>query len=475
MKSKSLLFLLFFICFITAAFSQNKEQYMTVIGDSLVGKSINGEMLREVFGHVILTQGNVTITCDKAVQYISRNDAELEGNVIARQENLTITTPKGFYYGNDRRAESNAGLILNDQKVILKADTGSYYFNEDRAWFRSHVNVYDTSTTLTSDTLTYFKAEDRMVATGTVRINQVDNDIYADSLEYIRPSRTTYANNNVKIVGSQNNVTIYGDHLEDYALEFHTIINKNPLLIQIDTTYFRSDSSFTDSLKLGKDFTLDTLIISAQNMESFRDTINTFYAKDSVKIVRGTFASKNDNSVYYRNTGRIVTKKGTPNSAQPVLWNDLTQITGDSVNVILKQNRITDIEIIGTAFLLSQNDIYTNRFDQISGGKIFIRFDSLGIYETEVKGSVLAIYYLYEDSTGNGVTKSSSQNARIVFEAKKVTEVRLYGFPKSEFYPEIQVEGKELSYTLPGYLFITDRPKKESILGSIKVKGLWNE
>lgn len=474
---------LLFILLLTSSSSYSQQpEYMTVIGDSLLGKNMGGEMIREVYGHVILTQGNVTITCDKAVQYISRNDAELEGNVVAKQDTLTITTPKGLYFGNERRAESSSGITLDDKKVILTADTGSYYFNENRAWFRSNVHLYDTATTLTADRLTYFKAEDRMISDGTVKIVQGPNIIESDSLEYIRPTRTTFANSNVRITSTENNVQIFGDHLEDYALQFHTIINKNPLLIQIDTTYFGRPAAVKDSL-LSADTTsilaendttyrLDTLIIRSNEMESFRDTSNIFIARDSVRIVRGSFASKNDNSVYYRDLQRIITKRSTPESAQPVLWNELTQLTGDSVNIILQYNRIRTLEVMNNAFLLSQNEVYRNRFDQISGEDIIIHFDTTGISETEIKGSVLSIYYLYEDSLANGLTKSSSQNARIVFEDKQVSAVQLYGYPKSEMYPENMVEGKELSFTLPGYIYIPDRPRKEALLTQ---KGSSNE
>jgi len=43
----------------------------------------------------------------------------------------------------------------------------------------------------------------------------------------------------------------------------------------------------------------------------------------------------------------------------------------------------------------------------------------------------------------------------------------LYGTPVSEYYPENLVEGKELSFTLPGYIVYPNRPTKSRILNSI--------
>ncbi len=280
------------------------------------------------------------ITCSRAIQFISRNDAELIGNVVVTQDTLTITTDRAFYYGNTRKAESTTGVILNDQKVILTADTGDYFFNEDKAFFKSNVSLYDTATVLTSDRLTYFRHEDRMISSGNVKIVDSTNIIEADSLVHLRRNRVTVADNNVKITSQTNNVVIYGDHLEDFAEKYYTLINKNPLLIQIDTTYIKKDSSSAlpdDSSA----FRLDTLIIKSLVMESFRDTINRYKAIDSVEIIRGGFASKNRLTTYFRNDGRIVTNRQGRGTPQPILWNENTQLTGDSIVIHLEENRIT--------------------------------------------------------------------------------------------------------------------------------------
>lgn len=446
----------------------DQDQYITVVGDSLRGNVIAGETIREVFGHVVLTQGRVVITCDKALQYMSRNDAILEGNVIARQDTLTIYTPKAFYFGNEKRSRSNSGLTLNDTKVILTADSGDYYYKEDRAFFQGRVKLFDTVTTLTSNELTYFKLQNRMIAVGNVKIMDSTDTIYADSLEHFRATRITFANKNVKITSAKNNTIIYGDHLEDYGNKAYTLVDKNPLFIQIDSSRINDTTSSIpiaqkDSIGSG-DYRIDTLAIRSEKMEAYRDTLNKFIAEDSVRIVRGAFASKNDYSIFFRNEDRIVTKKMGQTRPQPILWNENTQMTGDSINIHLFNNRIRFLEVIGNAFLLSQNETYKKRFDQISGEKIFITFDSTGITSTDIKGQMLSIYYNYEKDSVNGLTKSSSQSALLKFLERKVNVIYMYGFPKSDYYPENMVESKELSYTLPGYVLYTNRPKKETLL-----------
>ncbi len=448
-----------------------QEEVITIVGDSLVGKMVNGESVREVYGDVVMKQGNVVVNCNKAIQYISRNDAELIGDVIAKQDSLTIKTPRAFYYGNEKKSESHDGLILNDKKVILTADSGVYYFDNHKAVFNSNVTLYDTASTLTSNELTYFKDNDKAIAVGNVKIVDSVNVIKADSLTYFRKDRIAFAENNVQIRNEKNNSTIYGNHLEDYAKRSYSKMTKNPLLMQIDTTYItKLDTTVFGNIDTVHTFRLDTLLISSMEMEAFRDTLNIFRAIDSVEIVRGQFASKNDYTIYYRNAGEIETDKLDKNSPQPIIWYENSQLTGDSVKIFLEKSRIRKLIVNKNAFILSQNEIYSKRFDQTSGEKIIIYFENSRITKTNIYGGVHSIYYLYEGDTPNGLTKSSSESAEINFEDNKVSVVRLYGSPTSEYYPENTVIGKELSFTLPGYVLYSNRPTKKSLLRKINLE-----
>lgn len=456
--------LILFVFLSGIIFSQEQNIPITVIGDSLVGKNINGESIREVFGNVTLTQGNVVITCDKATQYLARNDAELIGNVVARQEDLTIYTQQGFYYGNLRKCESHVGLKLNDREVELTAVSGEYFFDLHKAVFEKNVKLYDSVSVLTSNKLTYFRMEEKAIAEQDVKITDDENIIFADSLEHYRNQKITFAFNNVAIKNKKNNSMIFGDHLEDYTQKYYTKIDLNPFLIQVDTVFINLiDTTFApEQIDTVTIFTLDSLLIRSRVMESFRDTLNYFIATDSVEILKGSFASKNNSTILFRTENKIITKM--TNSIQPVLWYDNSQLTGDSITIYLDGSRIKNLDIDKNSFLLSQNKNFPLRFDQAASDKIKIYFKENKISRSEFYSDSKSIYYLYDENEPNGLTKSSSESAAIIFLNSKVDEVRLYGSPVSEYYPENQVENNERTFTLPGYKFIQDRPAKNSLL-----------
>jgi len=433
-------------------FAQEESKVITVTGSELVGSIQNGESIREVNGNVVLTQGNVVITCNKAIHYIALNDAKLIGNVIVTQDTLTIYTDEGFYYGNERRSFSDKGVKLDDKKVILTAKVGEYFFNDDRADFRTKVKLFDTASTLTSDRLLYFRREDRAIAFGNVKITDKENIIHADSLIHFRNREESFGFGNVSIKNKENNSTILGGHLEDYRTKNFSIIDSLPLLIQIDTTFAN------DTVK-----TIDTLFIKSKVMKAFRDSSNRFIAIDSVEIIRGSFASKNDYAIYYRNEENIVTSKTGEEKAQPVMWFETSQVSGDSIKIFLKERQIQKIDIINNALIASYNETYRERFDQISGDTIYLFFDSLGIKRNEVYSSVLSIYYLYDDGEPNGLMKASAQSSIMNFENKKIISVKLFGTPNSEYHPESIIKGKEKEYLLPRFILYENRPEKEKL------------
>lgn len=439
--------------------AQQKEMII-VVGDSLIGKVVNGESVREVSGNVVLTQGNVKITCRKAIQYLARNDAELIGDVVATQDTLTIKTERGFYYGNLRKTSSNSGVTLDDKKVVLTAMQGEYFFDEDRAVFQTNVKLYDTASTLTSQKLTYLRNEDRAIATIDVKIIDSVNTIYADTVDHFRKKQITIASGNVVIKNNSNNTLVLGEHLEDYRESKYTIVDVFPMLVQIDT------SKSTDSLGI-ETIRLDTLFIQCKIMEVYREPEQKFIATDSVRIIRDLFASKNDLTIYLKDDEKIITQKISDEHNQPVLWYDNSQLTGDSITIYIEDKKIRQLDVDGNAFMVTQNKNYLNRFDQSSASGIKMYFNDNKIQRAGFFGNVYSIYYLYEEEQPNGLMKANSLDAVILFEDNEVSEVKLYGNPGSEYYPEQQVVGNERTFQLSKFIFIQERPDKQKMYEQI--------
>ena len=423
-------------------FAQQGER-IVIVGDSLIGRTEKGMQIREVIGNVVMTQKDVRITCNRAIQYLSQNEAELIGNVIATQDSITIKSEQAYYYGNREYVFSDTTVWLNDGNMNLTAENGYYYFNSKTSYFYDDVYLEDTSRTMVSDKLTYYQDINRAVASGSVIIRDSVSSIAADSIIHYRDNGNSFAYRNIKITEEGNSVSILGNYLEDFPERDYSRITGEPMLMQIDTSASGN---------------IDTLFIRSELMESVKDSTSKFVATDSVKILRGGFSSNNNYSVFYRDDDYIFTYHDDIEQERPVLWYDESQLVGDSVFIHLNENELNWIDIRGNGFILTQSELNEYRYDQISGSKIELYFEDGDLAKANVLGNILSIYYMYDDDKPNGLIQSSAESAKLFFNENKVEDVRLYGLPASEYHPEPVVKGNELDFTLPAFIIFTNRP-----------------
>lgn len=450
MRTGNFLFLIL-LC-TSAVFAQSGEP-LEIRGKTFSGQIINGENVREFEGDVFIVQGAVRINCDRAIQYLNKNEAELIGKVVVVQDSIIIRTERGYYYGNTKIAYSKVGVSLTDGHVQLNSKNGFYYFDEKRSFFYDNVTLQDNISDMKADRLTYYDDNDKAVAAGNVQVSDTASTIFADSLIHFRQTKITNAFNNVRIYNPTNRLAIFGNVLEDDGIKNYSKVTGKPFLIRIDTTNTGA---------------LDTLLISAQQMESFDDSTKKMIVKDSVKIIRHNFVSVNELTIFHQKNDYLQTYRRESDQSSPVIWNENTQLVGDTINITLKDNRLAKIEMRYESSIITPNKDSVYRFDQLSGRNINMFFDDGDLSRTEVDGNVLSIYYMYEEDTPNGLLKSSSERAKIFFDNRKVIDVHFYGKPVSEYHPENEITGKEKDFTIPTFRIFSNKPKKENLLLSRK-------
>jgi len=454
-----------FIFFLIFSFLDAQEIKVVQLlnSDSLVGTTINNEKVRILFGNVQLLHEDIQIFCDKGIQYLESNKAELEGNIKIIQGNQILTTKKGFYFGNTKTAFGTKGITLYDGNVTLKADSGEYFFNQKKALFKGKVVLFDDTTELKSNVLTYFTDEEHAIAIGNVRVTQFENRIFSDTLDFFRKRRFSIARGNVIAFNMKDNLRIYSDYLENDQNRQYSFVTGKPVLIQIDTT---------------SEGRIDTLIISSEKMEAYRENSELFIANDSVKIWRNEFSALCDYAIYNKKDGKIFTSK--VKDEQPLFWYDENLAYGDSVEIFVEENKIKKTNLFSNSFLISKDTLMTNRFNQMNGNFIQLRFESDSSNKNElrevfIRGNALSMYYLYDENEPNGLNKSSSDSALIIIEENRVSEVKLFGSPEGEYHPEEKITGRENDFLLSGFKWIEKRPEKEMLLNIRNLKDALNK
>ncbi|MCC6866278.1 MAG: hypothetical protein IT280_08995 [Ignavibacteria bacterium] len=440
--------------------------------DSLVGKVVDGQQVREALGNVSLVHNNIKITCNRVIQYYNLNKAELFGNVHVVQDTLSIFAPQGTYYGNEAKVVCPSGATLTDPKTTLKANYGTYLFNQDLANFRGNVRITDNrSYTITSDELDYYRNVQKSYARGSVKVETDSSVIYSDNLVYekligistatgnvkiesdstiITSNKATYfefekksiAEENVKINFLTENAVVFGNYAENYEEKNYSFVKGRAKLIQIES----------------KNESYDTTFLWSDKMESFRNTPEHYIATDSVRTIRNDFLSVSHSGYYFRNKsgkGGVITL-----SRDPVVWKDKLQVTGDSIYAYFKDD-IEDIYINRSAFAMQQSEIESNRYDQISGVFMHIKFLQNQVNSIQVDTNASSIYFVYDLNSPNGANRSEGNIIKLFFTDKKVDKVNIYGNPQGTYLPENLVITDELR--LLGFRVRLDKPDRTQL------------
>lgn len=410
MKAGSLLIL--FLLFTTFLNGQSKEgkPIRLTHADSLVGKEVDGEAVREVIGNVEFVQDSVIVRCDRAVHHVSSNRADLYGNVTVIRDTVTLTAPRGSYDGDKRQSFGYDGVRLWNRHVLLSAKEGDYLVDDKIAHFREGVKVIDSTTIITGNELTYYESEHKSLVVG-----------------------------DVKVVNSRDNSTMFGGWLEHLDDKTYSKMLQAPKFVQIDTS------------TAGK---VDTLVITSKQMESFQDSTRRFVGTDSVQLVRAGLSGKCQWGIYYPDNDVVDLRK------EPIIWYETSQITGDSIRIELKKRRLDRVFVYGNAFAASQSDsVYVNRFDQMTGQKMTMYFMNDKLERIDAEGTAVSLYFLYDRGEPNGMNRASGDRVLVFAQDGRAESIKVQGGTEGQYIPEKSLIGSESKYNLPGFHWRTDRPK----------------
>lgn len=410
--------LLFYLLNYSFLFPQQEENVVILEhADSLVGNITEGEEIRQLIGHVQLRHGNTIITCDRAIQYLNSNTVSMEGIVEVRDDTLRMVGMRGTYNANERIAEAFEQVLLEDPYTTLRASYGKYFMKDKKANFKGNVVVEDTTSVLTADELTYFRDEQKSIAGG-----------------------------NVKIVNTRNSITIFGNHFENYKKENYSKITEKPKIVQIDTS------------SKGE---IDTLLVTAAILESYRDSMERLIATDSVKITRDGLAAEAGVCIYLTDLDSIILKKS------PFVWYETgkyedNQVSGELIYLKLKNRRLETVYIHERAVAISRADIaLINRFNQMTGQQMILEFVDDRINKINVITTATSLYYLFEDRKPNGINITTGDKIEIIFKDGKISKIIASSGVEGKYYPEKMIKGNENDYNLPEFNWKEYRPGKK--------------
>lgn len=400
------------------------DPIMLKYADSLLGSNTEAGMVRVVKGNVRFVQGNVTVTCNEAVQYLSQNRVELIGNVVITQETVTLRTARGEYDGNTKVAYGQSGITLTDRDTRLEAQEGRYSTANRVADFYRNVSVEN----------------DSMI-------------VYSDTLQYHRDTQNSFASGKAFARGKFSSVRLRGDSISNFPLLRYTrVVGGSPLFSQIDTVQLAPTPNATDTTLPRQRF--DTLCIAGDLLEALREAGNEQYtATGNARMSRGGLAASSTNGTYNHSTGYIRL------TGEPIVWYDSTQLRGDSIVVHLNNRSLEQIAAYRNAFAATKTDsAQADRIDQITGENIFIAVASDTLRRITAEEKAFSLYFLSTEGKPDGVSRSSANVITIELEQGQASDVHWTGKVDGEFIPENMIYDHVEEYNLRNFQWLTNRP-----------------
>lgn len=495
---------LLILCFVCAFTAHGQRKKLELLGaDELEGVMYKNQKANRLKGNVKMKFEGSLMRCNIGYMFMKSNNFDAFGNVsIKREDGMTIYGDSLFFNGDTKIAKIRGNVRVIDKKMTLRTNQLDYNMQNKTAWYYGGGDIVDDGTRLTSETGYLDSKQDFYSFKGDVVVNQKGSRIEADTLKYASGSKKAYfygptniytegkvlyaesgiyntqedkawfsenawvetstyklygdslffdskndygyAVNNVKIESFKDSVTIYGDMAINDGAKNSSKIFGNALLMD------RSGS--------------DTTFINADTLISIQDTVkkeNKIFAYKNVKIIKGGLKGVCDSMIYDGIDSTISFYES------PILWNGQNQITGDSIIIIMKNNEVDKMHIHQKAFIVSQNERDTSRYDQVKGRYMLAYFKDSDLYQLDVDGNGESVYYAFDEKKVlMGLNKVICSNMKMFVVDGDMNNIRFYDRPIASFIPPQLIT--EDQRKLANFRWYTDeRPTREGLMGEI--------
>jgi hypothetical protein len=145
-----------------------------------------------------------------------------------------------------------------------------------------------------------------------------------------------------------------------------------------------------------------------------------------------------------------------------VLWGESNQLTADTIGLVLRGDTISEMRLIGGAFIAGQED--SIRFNQVKGRRMDGTFIGNRLQTIYVTGNGESVYYLRNSRKQlSGVNAATCSDMRIRLSGSKVSKIWLLNKPDAVLNPVKDVNPLELRLKGFGWRGNERPQKKEDI------------
>ncbi len=467
------------------------QQRLIYAADALTANSSTG--ISTLTGNVVLQISGTTIFCDRATtqgnnfdgvghvriktkegmvitgESVSRRDENklitVNRNVVLKQNDMTLTTDVLYHnQATDISSYNTGGTIVQENSTMTSLR--GYYVNKTKTFHGAgNVVIQSPDYTINSDTMS--NRDGLATFYGPTTIVSDGNTIYCESGWYNSTAENALFKKNAKVITSEQ--TMIGDSiLYDMKRKFGQAYSNVVVIDTVRNFIVKSDYGETDDKNGNALFTKKAMGIMIDNNDSLflhGDTLSMAYdtgtrkmryllAYHHVKFFRKDIQGACDSLAYLMQDSTMYLYKN------PIVWSDVHQITGDTISLLMQNNKMHRMFVENKAFIVSGN-IDTSQYNQIKGKRMLGYFnDESELTKVDVLGAAETIYYVIDESSKEliGINKANSLTLRVDISDRKIQGINFYKPTNAALYPETELLVKDR--ILKGFSWqTTKRPK----------------
>lgn len=418
-------------------------------------------------GSVLLKQGD---TLELKSQYLKYNGdegkAKAWGKVVLKQPDMTLKTDTLYLDRILNIAYYDSNGIIEDEENLLRSKKGRYFINNKKYSFKTGVKINNPKYDIESENLDYNLISKNALFFGPTLITGNDYEIHCEKGNFDLRSSIGNFQKNPKIF--YNNKIIEGDSLFynesiNYASASRRVIitdtvNKSILRGEYGEIYKDKDSAIITKRALAINIIEnDSLYIHADTLIGTgppdKRILRGYYG---VKILKSDIRGISDSIYFDESKGKIELHKKPLSKKQiqilslrsrlklnPVIWFNDSQMSGNEIYLLtdLKTRKLDSLLIFGNTFVIDQDSINKNNYNQIEGMDLNGDFINGGLNNLQVLKNIKVIYYLYNDKGDLiGIDKTICSELKIKLESNEIKNITFYTSPEGNVHPEDKLD-----------------------------------
>lgn len=384
-------------------------------------------------GPTYITQDDRKIYCEEGFYETESGRAFFSGNPKITEDQLTATS-SSMYYDRDQNTITLEGNgVIIDSSSVTRGDEILIDNNIDEVRILGNGSYSDGEQSITGPDIKYNKATKNINLYGRSRVTHESGYLDGDTIIY----------NDLNSEGVAVGDVIFLDTVE------HRVILSDRLDYNESTKYYKATVNNLRPLykQIVED---DTLFLAADTLLNYNqgDTAKIIIAVGSVKIYKSDFQAVCD-SLYYSDVDSIFNLY-----KNPIAWSDTTQIKGDQLSLIMKDDEVSEIIADGNATIITEDA--PEYYNQIKGTIIHSFLDSSDLKRMVVEGNAESIYLVRDEEEAYvGANRTQCSSMIFYFANEELDRIDFKTQPSNKMVPMAQATEGDLK--LDNFRWYLDR------------------